>query len=155
MGTRPGTIDPGVLLYLEQQNGMDATALQDLLYNKSGLKGVSGISGDMRTLLASEAAGAKDAIALFVFRLVREIGALTASLGGLDGLVFTAGIGEHSAEIRAMTAQKLAFLGAKLNAAANQANATRISQEDSGILMLVIPTNEEEMIARHMLALVA
>ena len=96
MGTRPGAIDPGVLLYLQERDGMTVQALEHMLYNESGLKGVSGLSGDMRTLLASSDPNAKDALALFVFRLAREIGALTASLGGLDGLVFTAGIGEHA-----------------------------------------------------------
>jgi len=152
MGTRPGDIDPGVLLYLQEQGGMTVQALEHMLYNESGLKGVSGISGDMRTLLASQDSNAKDALALFVFRLTREIGALTASLGGLDGLVFTAGIGEHAPQIRAMTVEKLSWLGAKLDAAANTRNAEIISTSDSKLTMLVIPTNEEEMIARHTLS---
>ena len=155
MGTRPGDIDPGVLLYLQERDGMSVQALEHMLYNESGLKGVSGISGDMRTLLASSDPNAKDALALFVFRMAREIGALTASLGGLDGLVFTAGIGEHAPEIRAMTMEKLSWLGAKLDAAANTRNAQIISTGDSKLAVLVIPTNEEEMIARHTLGCIA
>ncbi|HEV7960637.1 MAG TPA: acetate/propionate family kinase [Rhizomicrobium sp.] len=151
MGTRPGDTDPGVLLYLQDRHGLDRKALQNLLYNESGLKGVSGISGDMRTLLASPDPNAKDAIALFVFRLAREIGALIASLGGLDGLVFTAGIGEHAPEIRAMTVEKLSWLGAKLDAAANARNDCLIGSSDSRIALYVIPTDEELMIARHTL----
>jgi acetate kinase len=155
MGTRPGDIDPGVLLYLQERDGMNVQALEHMLYNDSGLKGVSGLSGDMRTLLASPDPNAKDALALFVFRLAREIGALTASLGGLDGLVFTAGIGEHAPEIRALTVEKLNWLGAKLDTAANSRNAETISTADSKLTVLVIPTNEEEMIARHTLGCIA
>jgi len=155
MGTRPGDIDPGVLLYLQERDGMTVQALEHMLYNESGLKGVSGLSGDMRTLLASSDPNAEDALALFVFRLAREIGALTASLGGLDGLVFTAGIGEHAPQIRAMAAEKLSWLGAKLDAEANARNAEIISTGDSKLAMLVIPTNEEEMIARHTLGCIA
>jgi len=155
MGTRSGDIDPGVLLYLQERDGMTVQALEHMLYNESGLKGVSGISGDMRTLLASQDSNAKDALALFVFRLAREIGALTASLGGLDGLVFTAGIGEHAPQIRAMTVEKLSWLGAKLDADANTRNAEIISTSDSKLAVLVSPTNEEEMIARHTLCCIA
>ena len=155
MGTRPGNIDPGVLLYLQERDGMNVKALEHMLYNESGLKGVSGISGDMRTLAQSHAQAAKDAVALFVFRLVREIGALIASLGGLDGLVFTAGIGEHAADIRAMTVEKLSWLGAKLDAHANARNDIRISTADSKLAILVVPTDEEEMIARHTLQTLA
>jgi acetate kinase len=155
MGTRPGDIDPGVLLYLQERDGMTVTALEHMLYNESGLKGVSGLSGDMRTLLASSDPNAKDALAMFIFRLAREIGALTASLGGLDGLVFTAGIGEHAPQIRAMTVEKLDWLGAKLDADANARNAEIISTGDSKLAVLVIPTNEEEIIARHTLSCIA
>jgi acetate kinase len=109
----------------------------------------------MRTLLASQDSNAKDALALFVFRLAREIGALTASLDGLDGLVFTAGIGEHAPQIRAMTVEKLFWLGAKLDADANTRNAEIINTSDSKLAVLVIPTNEEEMIARHTLSCIA
>jgi acetate kinase len=152
MGTRPGEIDAGVLLYLEERHGMNAKSLETLLYNDSGLKAVSGISGDMRTLLASTDPSAKAAIDLFVFRMVREIGALTASLGGLDGLVFTAGIGEHAPKIRAMTVARLRWLGAELDHRANDANAIKISTSSSPIAIYVVPTNEEEMIARHTFA---
>jgi acetate kinase len=155
MGTRPGDIDPGVLLYLQERDGMTVQELEHMLYNESGLKGVSGLSGDMRTLLASSDPNAKAALALFIFRLVREIGALTASLGGLDGLVFTAGIGEHAPPIRAMTVEKLGWLGAKLDTGANGRNAQVISTSDSKLAMLVIPTDEEEMIARHTLSCIA
>ena len=151
MGTRTGDIDPGVLLYLQERDGMSVQALEHMLYNESGLKGVSGLSGDMRTLLASQDSNAKDALALFVFRMAREIGALIASLGGLDGLVFTAGIGEHASQIRALTVEKLGWLGAKLDTAANARDAEIISTGDSKLAVLVIPTNEEEMIARHTL----
>ena len=151
MGTRTGDIDPGVLLYLQERDGMSVQALEHMLYNESGLKGVSGLSGDMRTLLASSDPNAKDALALFVFRMAREIGALIASLGGLDGLVFTAGIGEHASQIRALTVEKLGWLGAKLDTAANARDAEIISTGDSKLAVLVIPTNEEEMIARHTL----
>jgi len=149
MGTRPGDIDPGVLLYLEERHGMDVHSLEHMLYNDCGMKGVSGISGDMRTLTESKDPAAKEAVDLFVFRLAREIGALTASLGGLDGLVFTGGIGEHAADIRAMTAARLDFMGAKLDAAANARHDLLISAPDSKIALYVIPTDEEQMIARH------
>lgn len=149
MGTRPGTLDPGVILFLEQGQCMKPDALQRLLYDESGLLGVSGISSDMRTLLASDEVTAKEAIELFVFRLLREIGGLIASLGGLDGFVFTAGIGEHATSIRAMVCTALGFMGAKLDQEANQRNATLINTPDSQIALYVIPTNEEEMIARH------
>lgn len=151
MGTRPGDIDPGVLLYLQERDGMTAKALEAMLYNESGMKGVSGLSGDMQTLMQSHKQAAKDAVELFVFRLVREIGALTASLGGLDGLVFTAGIGEHAPDIRAMTVERLAWLGARFDNDANARNDICISTDDSDLAILVVPTNEEEMIARHAL----
>jgi len=154
MGTRPGDIDAGVLLYLQERHGMDVKTLEKLLYNESGLKGVSGISGDMRTLLASQDLSAKEAVALFVFRLAREIGALTASLGGLDGLVFTAGIGEHAPEIRAMTVERLSWLGAKLDGAANARNDCLIGSGDSRIALYAIPADEEIMIARHALEVI-
>lgn len=130
---------------------MDVKSLETMLYNESGLKGISGFSGDMRTLLASDDPNAKLAIGLFIFRLVREIGALAASLEGLDGLVFTAGIGEHAPAIRALAVTRLGWLGAKLDDAANKAGASQISGADSRVAIYVIPTNEEEMIARHAL----
>lgn len=149
MGTRCGSIDPGALLYLQQQHGMTAAELQHLLYHDSGLLGVSGISNDMRILLASSDPNAREAIDLFVFRLVREIGALASSLGGLDGLVFSAGIGEHSAPIRAAACAGLAWLGVVCDQAANAADAEVISTPDSRVQVRVMPTNEEAMIASH------
>lgn len=151
MGTRSGSLDPGVILYLEQQHGMDAEAVEKLLYNQSGLLGVSGISSDMRTLLASTESRARDAIELFVFRIAREIGALTASLNGVDGLVFTAGIGEHAPEIRAAVVSRLGWLGAVLDEAANTRGDLLISRPESQIALYALPTNEEAMIARHTL----
>ncbi len=157
MATRAGTIDPGVLLYLEQQAKLSAEQVQDLLYKQSGLLGVSGLSGDMRVLLDSEDHRAKEAVELFVFQIVRQTGALMATLGGLDGVVFTAGIGEHSAPIRAAVAQGLAWAGLTLDPDANAAGepARRLSAPASRVAAWVIPTDEETMIARHTLALLA
>ena len=152
MGTRCGALDPGVVLYLLRERGMTAAAVEDLLYNRSGLLGVSGLSGDMRVLLSSEAQGAVDAIELFTFRVAREIGALAASLGGLDGLVFTAGIGEHAPEIRRQICMRSAWLGLSLDGEANARGDPRISSTDSRVAVWVIPTDEEAMIARHTLA---
>ncbi|MGH7099161.1 MAG: acetate/propionate family kinase [Stellaceae bacterium] len=149
MGTRCGALDPGVILYLLQQRGLDAAAVEDLLYQRSGLLGVSGISGDMRTLLASPDPHAAEAVELFVFRIVREAGALIATLGGLDGLVFTAGIGEHAAPIRARVCEGLAWLGVDLDPAANNAGGPRITGPHSRVSAWVIPTDENRMIARH------
>lgn len=153
MATRSGIIDPGVLLYLGRQ-GMSIEAIEDMLYRKSGLLGVSGISGDLRALQASEDPAAREALDLFVYRLAWEVGALTSALGGLDGLVFTAGIGEHSAEIRGALAARLAWLGLRLDAQANASHASLISPADSAVEVRVIPTNEELMIARHTQALI-
>ncbi len=141
MGSRCGSIDPGVLLYLLQERGMDATAIEALLYRQSGLLGVSGISGDMRSLLASPDPRAKLAVDLFVYRASREIGSLAAALGGLDALVFTAGIGEHAAPVREAIVRASAWLGLDTDAAKSRA------------AVAVIPTNEEEMIAAHSLEL--
>lgn len=152
MGTRCGALDPGVILYFMRRHGMGAEEIERLLYNQSGLLGVSGISPDMRQLLASHEATAKDAVALFIFRLVREIGALAASLGGVDCLVFTAGIGEHAPYIRAMTCAGLGWLGLVLDEGANGRNAERISAAGSRVQVLVIPTDEEAMIARHVVS---
>ena len=149
MGTRCGNIDPGVVLYLEQQCGLSTKQIEDLLYRHSGLLGVSGIASDMRTLEASTDPRAREAIDLFVYRIAREIGGLINSLGGLDGLVFTAGIGEHSPEIRALVCAKLQWLGVKLDSEANQSNALKISDKDSRVEVWAIPTDEEAMIARH------
>jgi acetate kinase len=149
MGTRAGSLDPGVLLYLLQERGLDAHALEDLLYRKSGLLGVSGISSDMRALRQSTAPAAAEAIALFVYRIVREIGSLAAALGGLDGLVFTAGIGEHDAATRAEVAAGCRWLGMELDAARNRRGDGRISTDGSTVSAWVVPTDEERMIARY------
>jgi len=155
MGTRPGQIDPGVLLYLLAEKGLSAAALQDLLYRQSGLKALSGISNDMRELEASEAPAAALAIDYFVYRIGLNAGMLAAALGGLDAFVFTAGIGENSALIRARVAQKLAWLGAVLDPAANAAQKSLISEPHSRVGLYLIPTDEELMIARHTLSLLA
>ncbi len=152
MGTRCGTIDPGLVLYLMQARGMAAEVIADLLYKKSGLYGVSGVSADMRVLLASPAPEAAEAVALFAFTAARQIGALTASLGGLDGLVFTAGIGEHAPEVRAAICDRLGWLGVELSPAANAAGDMFINTASSRVDVCVIPTDEEAMIARHCLA---
>jgi acetate kinase len=149
MGTRSGNLDPGVIFYLIQEKGMTPQAVSDLLYHSSGLLGVSGISDDMRTLLASDDPLAASAIALFVYRFGQELGSLAASLGGLDALVFTAGIGEHAPEIRRRACQQACWLGIELDDAANAGGATRISTPASKVSAWVIPTNEDLMIARH------
>ena len=155
MGTRCGSIDPGVLLYLQQQRGMSADEVQHLLYEQSGLLGVSGLSGDMRELEASDRAAAAEAVALFVYRICREAGALAASLAGLDGLVFTAGIGENSPTVRALVCRGLAWLGVEIDEADNAAGAPIISTSDSRVTVRVIPTDEERMIAMHVLEVLA
>ena len=153
MGTRCGSLDPGVILYLMDQRGMDARAIEKLIYNQSGLLGVSGISSDMRTLLGSEQASAKLAVDLYLYRIRRELGSLAASLGGLDAIVFTAGIGENAALIRERVCRDAAWLGVELDAAANASGGPRISAPASRVSAWVIPTNEELMIARHTQAL--
>lgn len=155
MGTRPGAIDPGVLLHLLNQQGMTGAALEQLLYKESGLLGLSGISSDMRILLDSKAPRAWLAVDYFVHQVVKQIGALTAVLGGLDALVFTAGIGEHAAEIRAHILKACAWLGVILDAQANHNGGPCISARDSTVAAWVIPTNEERMIARHTYACVS
>lgn len=154
MGTRCGSLDPGIILHLMRQ-GMSAAALEDLLYSRSGLLGVSEISSDMRTLLASPDPRAREAIDLFVSRIVREIGALAAMLGGLDGLVFTGGIGENAAEIRRLVTGRLAWLGLSLDTAANMAHQPLISMPTSRVAAWVIPTDEEVVIARQTISLLA
>jgi len=149
MGTRPGAIDPGVLLYLVGQRGMTPAALEKLLYKESGMLGLSGISNDMRQLLESPEPRARLAVDYFVHYVAKEIGALAAVLGGLDGLVFTAGVGENSPVIRARILQACAWLGVTLDADANQRGDARITARDSSVSAWVIPTNEELMIARH------
>lgn len=155
MGTRCGQIDPGVLLYLMQAQQMDARQIEDLLYRRSGLLGISGVSSDMRALLASNDPQAALAIEYFVYRIVREMGALAAALGGLDGLVFTGGIGEHAASIRAQVCRGAAWLGIELDDAANERHGPRISTVSSRVSAWVIPTDEEQMIALHTIAALA
>jgi acetate kinase len=149
MGTRTGALDPGVILYLLDHEHMDARAVERLIYDQSGLLGVSGISSDMRTLLASAAPAAREAIDLFVYRIGRELGSLAAALGGLDGLIFTGGIGEHAAEIRAGACRDAAWLGVLLDVAANDRHGPRISTPASKAPVFVVPTDENLMIARH------
>jgi acetate kinase len=149
MGTRCGTVDPGVVLYLIRDWGMTVQAVEDLLYRRSGLLGVSGISSDMRVLQESKDPRAAEAIDLFVFRIAREIAALAATLQGLDALVFTAGIGEHAPEIRRRVCERLAWLGMDLNIAANDNDLFRITTPGSRVAGFVIPTDEEWMIANH------
>jgi acetate kinase len=149
MGSRSGNLDPGVVLYLIQQSGMTVQAVSDMLYHSSGLMGVSGVSDDMRTLLASDDPHAAEAIDLFVYRICRELGSLAAALGGLDALVFTAGIGEHASEIRRRVCKEAAWLGVELDDAANATGAAKIATVESKISAWVIPTNEDLMIARH------
>ncbi|HQR04639.1 MAG: acetate/propionate family kinase [Proteobacteria bacterium] len=148
MGTRCGNIDPGVVLHLLDQEGMDTTRVTQLLYKESGLLGVSGISADMRTLLASPDPAAAEAVDLFCYRAIREIGSLVAALGGLDALIFTAGIGQHAAPVRARICQALGWLGLEFDTAANARHATTISTTESRVHTLVLPTDEEVMIAR-------
>ena len=155
MGTRCGAIDPGVLLYLMDQRGMDARAIEKLIYSKSGLLGVSGTSSDMRKLLGSDDPRAQTAVDLFLYRVRRELGSLAAALGGLDALVFTAGIGENSAAVRERICRDAAWLGVELDRAANEQGGPRISTAGSRVTAWVIPTNEELMIAQHTQRLVA
>ncbi|MDX0565408.1 acetate/propionate family kinase [Sinorhizobium medicae] len=153
MGTRPGQLDPGVILYLLTHHGMSAQEISDLLYHDAGLKGLSGISNDMRELSASEDPRASFAIDHFVHRCSLHAGMLAAALGGLDAFVFTAGIGENSATVRARIAERLDWLGAELDAKANDTGAPVVSRAGSRVSLHVIPTDEELMIARHTLAL--
>lgn len=149
MGTRPGALDPGVLLYLMQEQDMDAARLERLLYHECGLLGVSGMASDMRELLDSADPRAEEAVALFCYRVVGEIGRLAAVLGGLDALVFTAGIGEHAAPVRARVCEALAWLGLALDPDANARHGPRISTPASAVSAWVIPTDEDRMIAEH------
>jgi acetate kinase len=149
MGTRPGAIDPGVVLYLFQSLGMSGSDVEAILYKKSGLLGISGISSDMRDLIDSREPAARLAVEYFVYRAAKEIGALAAVLGGIDGIVFTGGIGENSPEIRRWICEDSAWLGIDLDPDANDAGGTRISHPASRVSAWVIPTNEELIIARH------
>jgi acetate kinase len=153
MGTRPGSVDPGVILHLFQTMGLSAAEVEKLLYKQSGLLGISGISNDMRDLIDNPDPAARLAVEYFVYQAAKLIGALASVLGGVDALVFTAGIGEHSAEIRRRICEASAWLGVTLNPTANAAHETRISAADSRVSAWMIPTNEELMIARHMGAL--
>ncbi|HEY0290991.1 MAG TPA: acetate/propionate family kinase [Hansschlegelia sp.] len=155
MGTRCGMLDPGVLLYLMRERGDDVESLEELLYRRCGLLGLSGVSADMRKVLASGAPEAKLAADQFVYRIVREVGALASVLGGLDSLVFTAGIGERSAEIRARVCAGLEWLGLRFDPEANAGSSERISAPDSRIAAFVLPTDEERVIASETVALVA
>ena len=155
MGTRAGLLDPGVVLHLLNARGMDAPQIERLLYHESGLLGVSGISSDMRTLLASSDPRAQFAVEIFCYRVVREIGSLAAALGGLDALVFTGGIGEHAAPVRARVVEQMGWLRLALDPAANARHAMRITKPDSAVPSYVIPTDEELVIARHTRATVA
>ena len=152
MGTRSGAIDPGVVLYLLTERGMGVEEVTDLLYHRSGLLGVSGLSNDMRTLLSSNTREAAEAVDLFVYRVGRELGSLTAALGGIDAVVFTGGIGEHAAPVRARVCDNSAWLGIRLDPAANVGGGPRITTADSVVSAWAIATNEELMIARHTLA---
>ncbi len=149
MGTRPGQIDPGVILHLILQEKMSAGEVQEMLYKESGLKGLSGISNDVRALEASPDPRARFALDHFVHRIALNTGMLAAALGGLDAFVFTAGIGENSAGLRAAIAARMDWLGAVLDPDANRSASLVISAPESRVKMLVVPTNEELMIARH------
>jgi acetate kinase len=154
MGTRSGQIDPGVVLYLISEKGMTPAAVQDLLYRESGLKGLSGISNDVRELVASGDPRAALAIEHFVYRVGLHAGMLTAALGGIDAFVFTAGIGENSPLVRARIVKKLEWLGAEIDPDANAAGKMLISRKGSRVDLYVVPTDEESMIGRHTLALI-
>ena len=149
MGTRPGALDPGIVLYLFQKLGLSVPQVEEVLYKKSGLLGISGISNDMRDLLGRSDADARLAVDYFVYRVAKEIGALAAVLGGVDGLIFTAGIGENSAEIRRRICEASRWLGVELDEAANAAQGPRLSKPNSKVSAWMIPTNEELMISRH------
>src|SRR3954462_13291416 len=155
MGTRPGQLDPGVVLYLVDQKKMSAAEVQKLLYNECGLKGLSGVSNDVRELETSANPGASFALDYFVYRVGLWTGTLAAALGGLDAFVFTAGIGENSPSMRARIAAKLAWLGCELDAGANKQNASLISASKSRVPIYVVPTDEELMIARHTLSVLS
>jgi acetate kinase len=153
MGTRPGQIDPGIVLYLMQEKRMSASQIQDLLYGECGLKGLSGISNDVRELEKSSDPRAHFALDVFAYRIGLLAGQLAAALGGLDAFVFTAGIGENSSSVRASVVERLSWLGAVLNPQANAAHEMSVAASDSRIGIYVVPTDEELMIARHTVAL--
>jgi len=153
MATRCGALDPGVLLHLLKERHMSVEAVEDLLYHRSGLLGLSGISADSRALVASPAPEARQALDIFAFRVAREVAALASTIGGLDAIVFTAGIGEHQPQVRASICQRLAWLGAEIDDKANKENAPRFEAQNSKIALLVIPTDEEQTIADETLGL--
>jgi acetate kinase len=154
MGTRTGAMDPGVLLFMIDELGMSVREVERLLYHESGLLGMSGVSSDMRDLLASDAPAAQLALAVFVYRARRELGSLAAALGGLDAVVFTAGIGENQPEVRHRICRDAAWLGLELDSAANERHGPRISANGSRVSAWVVPTDEETMIARHVARLI-
>jgi acetate kinase len=149
MGTRAGELDPGLVLWMLEERGMSLADVRRTLYHESGLLGVSGLSNDMRTLLASDNPNAKEAVDLFVYRILRELGSLQAAAGGLDAIVFTGGIGEHAAEIRSRVCREARWLGIELDAAANERHGPRITPASSPVAAWVVPTDEESVIARH------
>ncbi|QKC85215.1 acetate/propionate family kinase [Mesorhizobium sp. NZP2077] len=149
MATRCGDLDPGVLIHLVKQRGLSIEAVEDMLYHRSGLLGVSGISADSRDLIGNDAPAAREALDMFAFRIARETAAIANTLGGLDGIVFTAGIGEHQSQIRAAVCDHLSWLGVAIDPVANAANATRIEAPDARVAVLVIPTDEEQVIAEE------
>jgi acetate kinase len=155
MGTRPGQLDPGVILYLLTEKGMKPSEVQHFLYQNCGLKGLSGISNDVRQLLESSNPAAGLALDHFAYRVSLCAGMLAAALGGLDAFVFTAGIGEKSAEMRARIARRLSWLGAELHPDANESGKPKISSDASRVAVYIVPTDEELMIARHTLALLS
>jgi acetate kinase len=155
MGTRPGELDPGIVIWLLRERGMDVQHVESMLYGDSGLMGVSGVSSDMRVLLESEDPRAKEAVDLFVYRVCRELGSLAAALKGLDALVFTAGIGENAAPVRAAVCRQSAWLGIALDEAANARGGPRVSAAESAVTVWVVPTDEEMTIARHTAAIIA
>jgi acetate kinase len=154
MATRCGDLDPGVLIYLIREQGLSVGQVEELLYHESGLRGLSGISGDVRELIESEQPAAKLALDYFVYHVSRQLGSLSAALQGLDAIVFTAGIGEKSPTIRKRICTHAGWLGLRLDEAANMAGRVRISTEDSTVAALVIPTDEELVIAKHTIELI-
>lgn len=154
MATRCGALDPGVIIHLLKQRGLSVAEIEDMLYHRSGLLGISGISADSRDLISSKDPEAREALELFTFRIARETAAITVALGGLDGIVFTAGIGEHQPEIRAAICKHLGWLGVVIDAAANARNATRIEAAGSKVVVMVVPTDEEQVIAQEALSII-
>lgn len=155
MGTRSGTVDPGLVLYLQRERGMSAADVEDMLYREAGLLGVSGISNDMQKLLGSDRLEAAEAVDLFTFIAAKDIAAMACSLGGFERLVFTGGIGEHAAKVRALVCERLGWMGVDLDKPSNDGSKDVVSTIGSRVQVRVIPTNEEEMIARHVREMLA